>query len=182
MIEKRVSTTTLGFGAQIRSKDQNDDIMKQLVPQDLVKFGLIPELIGRLPVITSLEALDEDSLVRILLEPKNSVIKQYQKLFEMDGIELVFEEQAYRGIAKLAAERKTGARGLRGIIEDLLSKMMFEAPSDPDIIKIIITSGCVDKSEQPTIIRKSVASITGDIAGETAEEESAQQQLRADPA
>ncbi|MBQ2751370.1 MAG: ATP-dependent protease ATP-binding subunit ClpX, partial [Oscillospiraceae bacterium] len=163
VIEKRVSTTTLGFSAPVRSKEQNAELLKQLVPQDLVKFGLIPELIGRLPVITSLEALDEEALVRILLEPKNSVIKQYKKLFEMDNIELEFEDEAYHEIAKLAAQRKTGARGLRGIIEDLLAKMMFEAPSDPTIERIIITAGCVNKTEQPTVIHRAAA-LKGDVA------------------
>jgi len=161
VIEKRVSTTTLGFSAPVRSKEQNAELLKQLVPQDLVKFGLIPELIGRLPVITSLEALDEEALVRILLEPKNSVIKQYKKLFEMDNIELEFEDGAYHEIAKLAAQRKTGARGLRGIIEDLLAKMMFEAPSDPSIERIIITAGCVNKTEQPIVIRRAAALKSG---------------------
>jgi len=161
VIEKRVSTTTLGFSAPVRSKEQNAELLKQLVPQDLVKFGLIPELIGRLPVITSLEALDEEALVRILLEPKNSVIKQYKKLFEMDNIELEFEDEAYHEIAKLAAQRKTGARGLRGIIEDLLAKMMFEAPSDPSIERIIITAGCVNKTEQPIVIRRAAALKSG---------------------
>ena len=163
IIEKRVATTTLGFGAQIRSKKEDNAILKQLIPQDLVRFGLIPELIGRLPVITSLDSLDEDSLVRILLEPKNSIVKQYQKLFEMDNIKLEFEDEAYRAIAHLAVERKTGARGIRGIMEGLLSKLMFECPSDPDIERIVITRACVDKTEEPIIIRKAAA-LKGDVA------------------
>lgn len=154
VIEKRVATSTLGFGAPIRSKKEDDAIMDKLIPQDLVKFGLIPELIGRLPVITSLKALDEESLVRILLEPKNSIIKQYQRLFELDNIALEFEQGAYEAIAKLAIERKTGARGLRGIIEDLLSKLMFDSPSDPTIERIVISRGCVEKTEEPLIIHR----------------------------
>ena len=154
VIEKRVATSTLGFGAPIRSKNEEDEIMSKLIPQDLVKFGLIPELIGRLPVITSLKALDEESLVRILLEPKNSIIKQYQRLFELDNIALEFEQGAYEAIAKLAIERKTGARGLRGIIEDLLSKLMFDSPSDPTIERIVISRGCVEKTEEPQILHR----------------------------
>lgn len=154
VIEKRVATSTLGFDAPIRTKREDDDIMAKLIPQDLVKFGLIPELIGRLPVITSLKALDEESLVRILLEPKNSIIKQYQRLFELDDIKLEFEPEAFEAIAKLAIERKTGARGLRGIIEDLLSKLMFDSPSDPTIERIVISRGCVEKTAEPLIIRR----------------------------
>jgi len=181
IIEKRVSTTTLGFGAQVRSKEQNDAILKKLIPQDLVKYGLIPELIGRLPVITSLDALDEQALVRILLEPKNSIVKQYQKLFEMDNIKLEFEDDAYRAIAKLAVERKTGARGLRGIMEDLLAGLMFECPSDPTIERIVINAGCVEKTEKPAIIRKNTAKLEGDVAATTVEVKKATPR-RADPA
>lgn len=162
VIEKRVATSTLGFDAPIRSKREDDEIMTKLIPQDLVKFGLIPELIGRLPVITSLKALDEESLVRILLEPKNSIIKQYQRLFELDNIKLEFEQEAFEAIAKLAIERKTGARGLRGIIEDLLSKLMFDSPSDPTIERIVISRGCVEKNAEPLIIRRKDTLSLGD--------------------
>lgn len=153
IIEKRVATTTMGFGADIRSKEQTDEMMQKLIPQDLVRFGLIPELIGRLPVITSLHSLDEEALVRILLEPKNSMIKQYQRLFELDNIALEFESDAYREIAHLAIERKIGARGLRGILEGVLSKLMFEAPSDRTIERVIITKACANKTGEPTIYR-----------------------------
>ena len=108
----------------MRSREQTDELMKELIPQDLVRFGLIPELVGRLPVITSLSALDEQALIRILLEPKNSMIKQYQRLFELDRITLEFEQEALEEIARLAIERKTGARGLRGILEETLAKLM----------------------------------------------------------
>jgi ATP-dependent Clp protease ATP-binding subunit ClpX len=143
VIEKRISTSALGFGAPIRAKREDDALLKQLIPQDLVRYGLIPELVGRLPVITSLESLDEDALVRILLEPKNSMVKQYQHLFGLDGIELVFEPEALRAVAHRAIELKTGARGLRGILEDVLGKLMFSAPSDLTIERIVITRDCV---------------------------------------
>lgn len=155
IIEKRVATTTMGFGADVRSRNQSDEMMLKLIPQDLVRFGLIPELIGRLPVITSLQSLDEEALVRILLEPKNSMIKQYQRLFELDNIALEFEPDAYREIAHLAIERKIGARGLRGILEDVLATLMFEVPSDRTIERVIITKGCVNKTGEPVIYRNS---------------------------
>ncbi len=155
IIEKRVASTTMGFGADVRSKNQTDEMMLKLIPQDLVRFGLIPELIGRLPVITSLKSLDEEALVRILLEPKNSMIKQYQRLFELDNIALEFEPDAYREIAHLAIERKIGARGLRGILEDVLATLMFEAPSDRTIERVVITKDCVNKTGEPVIYRNS---------------------------
>ena len=153
IIEKRVATTTMGFGADIRSKEKADDMMQKLIPQDLVRFGLIPELIGRLPIITSLHSLDEEALVRILLEPKNSMIKQYQRLFELDNITLEFESDAYREIARLAIERKIGARGLRGILEDVLAKLMFDTPSDRTIERVVINKSCINKTGEPAIYR-----------------------------
>lgn len=153
IIEKRVSTNTMGFGADVRSKEMNDEMMQKLIPQDLVRFGLIPELIGRLPVVTSLHSLDEEALVRILLEPKNSMIKQYQRMFELDNITLDFETEAYKEIARLAIERKIGARGLRGILEDALAKLMFETPSDHTIERVVINKGCINKTAEPTILR-----------------------------
>jgi len=152
-VEKRVATSSMGFGAPVRSREQTDELMKELIPQDLVRFGLIPELVGRLPVITSLSALDEQALIRILLEPKNSMIKQYQRLFELDRITLEFEQEALEEIARLAIERKTGARGLRGILEETLAKLMFDAPSDYTIERIVITKGCVDRTGEPLILR-----------------------------
>ena len=153
IIEKRVATSAMGFGAPVRSREETDELMKELIPQDLVRFGLIPELVGRLPVITSLSALDEEALIRILMEPKNSMIKQYQRLFELDRIKLEFEQDALHEIAHLAIERKTGARGLRGILEGTLSQLMFEAPSDHTIERIVITKGCVDHTGEPLILR-----------------------------
>ena len=127
--------------------------MHKVIHHDLVKFGLIPELVGRLPVIASLDAMNEETLYRIMTEPKNSVIKQYVELFKMDGIELVFEEKSLKKIAKLTVERKTGARGLRSIIEGILRDIMFESPSDKTITKVVITEECVDGGK-PELIKE----------------------------
>ncbi|MDE7229128.1 MAG: ATP-dependent Clp protease ATP-binding subunit ClpX [Oscillospiraceae bacterium] len=153
MIAQRVSSSSLGFGADVKSpKDKESaDLLKQVTQQDLVKFGIIPELIGRLPIVTPLEALDEDALVRILDEPKNALIKQYKYLFKADDIQLEFEQEALRAIAKKAIATKTGARGLRSIVEDTLREVMFTAPSDHTISKITITEDCVDGDGKPVI-------------------------------
>ena len=155
MIAQRVSSSAMGFGADVKSpKDKESaDILKQVSSQDLVKFGIIPELIGRLPVVTPLEALDEDALVRILDEPKNALIKQYKVLFKADDIDLEFDEDALREIAKRAIEAKTGARGLRSIVEETLRDIMFTAPSDPTIAKITVTVDCVNGTGEPLIVR-----------------------------
>ncbi len=152
MIAQRVSSSAMGFGADVKSAKAKEsaDLLKQVNQQDLVKFGIIPELIGRLPVVVPLEALDEEALVRILDEPKNALIKQYKCLFSADGIELEFEPEALKAIAKKAIETKTGARGLRSIVENTLREVMFTAPSDPTITKITITEGCLEGGE-PTI-------------------------------
>lgn len=156
IIEKRNGNKSMGFGAEIKSSNKLDKdlIMEKVIPHDLVKFGIIPELVGRLPVITSLQNLDEKSLINILTEPKNALIKQYQSLFKMDNIELVFEQESLVEIAKKAIERKTGARGLRGVLEELLRDLMFEVPSNEKIIKIIITKDFVLGNEQPKITEK----------------------------
>ncbi len=155
VIEKRVGGSSLGFGAQVKSK--NDIVLETensaVTPQDLVKFGLIPELVGRLPVITALKGLDRDTLISIMTEPKNSIVKQYQTLFKMDGITLEFEKEALISIADMAIERKTGARGLRSIIENTLKDIMFEAPSDNTITKIVITKKAVEGAK-PIIERQ----------------------------
>lgn len=145
IIDKRVNETTLGFGANIISKEDKaiDKLLTTIEPHDFVKFGLIPELVGRLPVITTLDSLDEEALVRILTEPKNSIVKQYTRLFEMDHIELTFTEEALEEIAKKAIERETGARGLRSIMEAVLGDIMYEAPSDYTIEKIEVTKDSV---------------------------------------
>ncbi|MDY4190667.1 MAG: ATP-dependent Clp protease ATP-binding subunit ClpX [Oscillospiraceae bacterium] len=154
VIEKRVNqSSTLGFGSELAAgkKEISARLMGQVIPHDLVKYGLIPELVGRIPVITTLQELDAESLVRILCEPKNALVRQYQKLFDLDGIDLHFEKEALEEVAKLAIERKNGARGLRSIMEDILSDIMFTAPSDGTVDSVVITKGCVDKTEQPKI-------------------------------
>jgi ATP-dependent Clp protease ATP-binding subunit ClpX len=154
IIQNRIGKKSLGFGAEIRSKVTSDpgELLKNILPEDLLKFGLIPEFVGRLPVIVTLHALNEEALVQILKEPKNALIKQYQKLFEMDGVALEFEEEALRVIARQAIERKTGARGLRAILEDLMLNIMFEIPSRDDIEKCIITKDVVLKRSEPIVI------------------------------
>ena len=154
-VEKRIGSSSLGFNAEIRSKIELDTTswMQNVIPQDLVKFGLIPELVGRLPVITALNGLDETALVRILQEPKDSLIKQYTKLFAIDGVTLEFEDDALTEIAKKAIERHTGARGLRSIMEELLKSLMYEAPSDETISKIIITAMAVRGEGEPVVER-----------------------------
>ena len=147
-IESRVAQSSLGFGAQIKDKTllEQDVLLSQITPQDLVKFGLIPELVGRLPVIATLTALDKETLVAILTEPKNSLVKQYKKLFELEGVELEFEQEALEAIAERAIERKTGARGLRAIMEEVLDGLMFDSPSDPTITRVVVTrQGVEDK-------------------------------------
>ncbi len=155
MISARVSSSAMGFGAEVNSKRDKESaaMLHKVSQEDLVKFGIIPELIGRLPVVTVLDDLDEDALVRILDEPKNALIKQYKYLFKADNIELEFADEAKRAIAKKSIERKTGARGLRSIVEATLRDIMFTAPSDDTIRKITITAGCVDGTGEPVIER-----------------------------
>ncbi len=154
VIERRLGSSSLGFGAKVMNRKELDttDWMSKVVPQDLVKYGLIPELVGRLPVITSLNGLDEDALVRILKEPKNSLVKQYKKLFSLDQVDLELEESALRAIAKKAIERHTGARGLRAIMEELLQKVMFDVPSDHKISKVIIDENVVNGKSEPEFV------------------------------
>ena len=153
-IEKRVGTGSLGFGNDVKSKNDANNIalLKQIVPQDLVKYGLIPELVGRMPVITTLESLDADALVKILTEPKNAILKQYTQLFELDGVQLAFTDEALRAVAELTLARETGARGLRSVMEGILTELMFDIPSDPTVEKVIITAACVTDGERPEII------------------------------
>ncbi len=145
VIEKRIGGGSLGFGAVVKAPKsaEAEELASHATHQDLVKFGLIPELVGRLPVITALKGMDKQTLIKIMTEPKNSIVKQYKALFAMDGIELVFEQAALEKIADLTVERKTGARGLRSIIEGVLQKFMFEAPSEENITKITITADTV---------------------------------------
>ena len=156
IIQKRGGEKTLGFGAKIESKKDMDlgKIYAQVQTEDLLKFGIIPEFIGRIPVVATLELLDEDALVRILKEPKNSLVKQFQKLFELDGVELEFEDEALKAIAKKAIERNTGARGLRSIVENIMMDIMYEIPSRDDIKKIILTEEAVKENSEPVIVLK----------------------------
>ena len=155
VVEKRTGSGSLGFEAEIKAAKGMDltEAISQVIPQDLVKYGLIPELVGRIPVITSLEDLDEDSLVRILKEPKNALVKQYAELFHMDNIELEFDDDALREIAHQTMEKKTGARGLRGVMESVLQPIMYDGPSDYQIEKVVFTAAAVRGEEEPQIIR-----------------------------
>lgn len=154
IIQNRVDSKAMGFGADIKSKQNKatGELLKQIQPEDLLKYGLIPEFVGRLPVIVTLEELDEDALVDILVEPKNSLVKQYKELFKMDDVELEFEEEALRAIARKAIERKTGARGLRSILEENLLDIMYEIPSREDIKKCLITKETIESGAEPTLV------------------------------
>lgn len=156
VVEARLDRKAIGFNAEIGSKSNKDiaELLKDVTAQDLVKYGLIPEFVGRVPINITLEGLDEAALVRILTEPKNALIKQYQKLFEMDEVELIFEEDAVKTIATLAMERKTGARGLRSIIERVMMDVMYRIPSDDTIATCIITKGAVLGESEPEIIKR----------------------------
>ena len=158
IIEARENDTTLGFNAKIESQEEKEkkNYIKDIQPNDLIKFGLIPEFVGRLPVVVGLDELDENALVKILTEPKNSIIKQYNLMFKIDGINIEFSEDAIQAIAKKAMELKTGARGLRTIIEGKMNRLMYEAPSYKDIEKIVVNSNFIElENAQPEIIRKS---------------------------
>ena len=154
-ISSRINSSSLGFGAEIADKNEMTltKAFHNVEPDDLVKYGIIPELVGRLPVIAVLDELDEDALIKILIEPKNAIVKQFSYLFSLDGVELEIETEALRAIAKKSIERKTGARGLRTILESILNETMFEAPSDDTIVKIIVTEKCAKGEEKPTIVR-----------------------------
>ncbi len=154
IIQNRVGKKSMGFGAEVSSqKDAKiGELLKYLQPEDLLKFGLIPEFVGRLPVMVTLEELDEESLVKILTEPKNALVKQYKELFAMDGVDLEFEEEALLSVAKKAIERKTGARGLRSIIEETMLDIMYEIPSRDDIEKCVITKESIENKVEPTLV------------------------------
>ena len=156
IIEKRTETKSIGFGADLGENEHKriSELFKDIRPEDLIKFGLIPEFVGRIPVLVTLDELDEQALIKILLEPKNAVIKQYQELFKMDDVELEFDEEALKAIAKLAYDRKTGARGLRTIIEKSLMNIMFELPSRQDISKVILTKESVLEGKDPKLVFK----------------------------
>lgn len=156
VIARRTTRSTMGFGADIKKADEKDiaEVLQNVEPEDLLKFGLIPEFIGRLPVIVALHPLKEEALIRILSEPKNALIRQYQKLLGMDNVELVFGGKAVRAIAKKAIERNTGARGLRAIIEKIMTKVMYEIPGMKDVVRCTVTEDTVLKGEPPLLERK----------------------------
>ena len=171
IIESRLDRKSMGFGAELKSKNDVDEskILREVQPHDILKFGIIPELVGRLPVITALDALTRDDLVKILTQPKNALVKQYQKLFSYDDAELTFEPKALEAIADKAIERKIGARGLRAVMEGLLMNVMYDIPSDRTIDRVTITEGCVEGTEQPKLSHRT-------------EQGGAAQALPADPA
>ncbi|GAX03544.1 ATP-dependent Clp protease ATP-binding subunit ClpX [Secundilactobacillus pentosiphilus] len=156
IVKNRLGDKTIGFGADSTHQpiDKSESLMQHVVPEDMLEFGLIPEFIGRLPILTALEKLSEDDLVRILTEPKNALVKQYQRLISLDGVELDFEDKALREMAKLALKRNTGARGLRSIIEDVMRDIMFELPSRDDVAKVIVTGDTVKDHQEPELILK----------------------------
>ena len=156
LVEDRMGKTVLGFGGEIHSKSEmkSMDMYSKVIPQDLVKFGLIPELVGRIPVITSLENLDVDGLVNIITEPKNALLKQYKSLLKMDKVELTFTDDAIKRVAELTIERETGARGLRSIMESILIPIMYSVPSDPSVTAVQITADVVDGKAQPVYVKK----------------------------
>ena len=158
IIEKRLDRSAIGFNQTVIKKNNKDigELFKQVTTQDLVKFGLIPEFIGRVPISVSLEGLDKEALMRILCEPKNALVKQYKKLFEFDDVELTFEEDAIEAIASEAFDKKTGARGLRSILEHTMRDVMYEMPSDESIIKCIITKESVEGKASPVVVRDGV--------------------------
>ena len=159
IVEARLDRKSIGFNAEITEKASKEigEILGEVTPQDLVKFGLIPEFVGRVPINVSLEGLDKKALIRILKEPKNALIKQYQRLFEMDGVGLTFEEDAIEAIAELALERKTGARGLRSIMENVMMDVMYRIPSDDTIENVIITKGSVEGVSEPLTVHRETA-------------------------
>jgi len=154
IVENRIGEKAMGFSAKLMEREDRNigELFRQVMPQDLVKFGLIPEFIGRMPVHVALDMLDEEALIRILRDPKNALTKQYMKLFELDGVELEFEEEALRVFAKRALEYKTGARGLRSIMEKTLLETMYEMPSDESILKCIVTKESAEGTEQPSLL------------------------------
>ena len=159
IVSSRTDDSSLGFGGKIRLTGAEADysVLDQVQPQDLTKFGLIPEFVGRLPIVVNLQPLDEDALVKILTEPKNAIIKQYQKLIGLDGVKLTVEEEAVREIAKTAIRLKTGARGLRTIIESLMTDIMYRIPSEENIAEVIITKECLTNGAMPTLVYREIA-------------------------
>jgi ATP-dependent Clp protease ATP-binding subunit ClpX len=170
VIARRVGKNAVGFGAEVRSKSRRDsaELLQQVMPEDLVQFGLIPEFIGRLPVISAVHQLQREDLVKILLEPKNALVKQYQRFFSYDGAELVFTEDSLWAIADSALERETGARGLRSIIEASLMDVMFELPSRQDIAKCVLTRDTIERGIRPTLVTQAGNAVIDEPVGESA--------------
>ncbi|MCI7814507.1 MAG: ATP-dependent Clp protease ATP-binding subunit ClpX [Lachnospiraceae bacterium] len=163
LIESRMDTKAIGFNAKLGTRDEKDvgEVLRQVLPQDFVKFGMIPELIGRVPVVVSLDPLDKATLVRILKEPKNSIVKQYKKLFELDGVDLSFEEEAIEAIAQKTLDRKTGARGLRAIMEKAMNDLMYTLPSDDTVESCIITKDMIDGVGEPILLHRTQLPMKG---------------------
>ena len=161
VIEKRTGKQGIGFGAEVKSKVNKDtsELLKQVEPHDVLKFGIIPELVGRLPVLVTLDPLDKDALVKILSEPKNALTKQYTRLLEMDGVRLEFEDGALEAVAEKALKLNTGARGLRSVMEGIMTNVMFQTPSDDSIHAVVITPDAVNGTAEPTVIRNANAKL-----------------------
>jgi len=159
IIEQRVGRGGIGFGGVLRVKSQRnlDDAFADVMPEDLLKFGMIPEFVGRLPVITNVHNLDREALIRILTEPRNALVRQYRRLFELDGVDLEFTDEALDAVADQANLRGTGARGLRAILEEVLLSVMYEVPSRKDVEKVVITSEVVLENVNPTLVPRDVA-------------------------
>ncbi|HAG10899.1 MAG TPA: ATP-dependent Clp protease ATP-binding subunit ClpX [Desulfotomaculum sp.] len=154
IIQNRIGKKSMGFGAELQPKMERNigDILKKIMPEDLLKYGLIPEFVGRLPIIVTVDALDEEALIRILTEPKNALIKQYEKLFELDGVTLEFQQETLKAISLEAKKRNTGARGLRAILEEIMLEVMYEIPSREDVSKCIITKETIAKRDKPLLV------------------------------
>ena len=158
MVNTRKDTSSLGFGGNLKDKDGNyAESMKDLQPDDLIKYGLIPEFVGRMPIVATLDQLTEDDLVRIMTEPKNAITKQYEKMFKFNEVELEFTEEALRAVARKSIKLKTGARGLRTIVEKAMLNVMYEIPSDPSVEKVIVNADTIDNANEPIIIKKEIA-------------------------
>jgi ATP-dependent Clp protease ATP-binding subunit ClpX len=170
VIERRIGHKGVGFGASVRSKRNKDtgELFEQVLPEDLVEYGLIPEFIGRLPVISVIHQLSREDLVCILTEPRNALVKQFQRFFQFDGIDLVFADDSLAAIADRALERETGARGLRSILEDTLLEVQFELPSRRDVKKCVVTKETIDKSLKPTLVTEAAPDERGEQAAESA--------------
>jgi len=170
IIESRIGRKGIGFGAEVVSRDEKDigELFAQVLPEDLLKFGLIPEFVGRLPVITSVDNLDEDALVDILTKPKNALVRQYQRFFEFDGVELEFKDDALRAISEQAIMRGTGARGLRAIMEEVLLNVMYELPSREDVTKCLVDKDVVLTGVNPTLVPQKASRKRGERQEKTA--------------